>query len=207
MVCKGDTLLSTLGTNLMVSKGNSHITYIRVKMREMAQLLLTIRKLKEKYASFSISDILKQEMFDTMIEGIQISCRFSRKSKGVSPKFEIPSLAMKIGHSLKKCAYIKQGLCIRNKDEYGEKEVDSFLKLGQMEFTNKFSIIAISTLVCGSDMLNHFCVFLYPNTPNFTRHKFLDLSFYLFLKKTKLISIFHTFVPQYTNNTIIDFYE
>ena len=30
-------------------------------------------------------------------------------------------------------------------------------------------------LICGSDMnmmLNHFCVFLYPNTPNFTRHKF-----------------------------------
>ena len=54
-------------------------------------------------------------------------------------------------------------------------------------------------LICGSDMnmmLNHFCVFLYPNTPNFTRHKFLDLPFYMFfLKKTKLISIFQTFVP------------
>ena len=45
-------------------------------------------------------------------------------------------------------------------------------------------------LICGSDMnmmLKHFYVFLYPNTPNFTRHKFLDLSFYLlfFSKENK----------------------
>ena len=38
-------------------------------------------------------------------------------------------------------------------------------------------------LLCGSDMnmmLNHSRLFLYPNTPNFTRHKLLDLSFHLF---------------------------
>ena len=58
----------------------------------------------------------------------------------------------------------------------------------------------IFELTCGSDMdmmLNHFGVFLYPNTPNFTSHKFLDLTFYLSLKKTKLLSIFQTFVLWY----------
>ena len=53
-------------------------------------------------------------------------------------------------------------------------------------------------LIRGADMdmmLNHFCVFLYSYTPNFTRHKI-----YIFIcvfKKTKLMSIFQTFVPQY----------
>ena len=56
----------------------------------------------------------------------------------------------------------------------------------------------LNELIRGADMdmmLNHFCVFLYPNTPNFTRHKI-----YIFIcvfKKTKLMSIFQTFVPQY----------
>ena len=59
-------------------------------------------------------------------------------------------------------------------------------------------------LICGSDMnmmLNPFCVFLYLNTPNFTRHRFLDSSFHLFLKIAKLMLIFQTAVPQYITRT------
>ena len=51
-------------------------------------------------------------------------------------------------------------------------------------------------MICGSDMnmiLNHFCKFLSPNTPNLNKHNFLDLSSYLFLKTTNLVSIFQTF--------------
>ena len=55
----------------------------------------------------------------------------------------------------------------------------------------------------GHMVLNQFCVFLYPNTPYFTGHKFLDLFFYLFLMITKLISIFQTFVPQYIIQSLL----
>ena len=44
-------------------------------------------------------------------------------------------------------------------------------------------------LICESDIdmiLNHFCVFWKPNTSNFTRHKFLDLVFYLFFKDNEI---------------------
>ena len=53
-------------------------------------------------------------------------------------------------------------------------------------------------LICGSDMnmmLNNFCVFLYPNTPNFTRHKFLDLSVYLFFKENEINFNIPNFCP------------
>ena len=47
------------------------------------------------------------------------------------------------------------------------------------------------------DAESFLCVFLYPNIRNFTGHKFLDLSFLFFDQKTKLMSKFQTFVPQY----------
>ena len=53
-------------------------------------------------------------------------------------------------------------------------------------------------LICGSDMnmmLNHFCVFLYPDTPNFTRPKFLDLSIYLFFKENEINFNIPNFCP------------
>ena len=54
-------------------------------------------------------------------------------------------------------------------------------------------------LICGSDkdmMLSHFCVFLYPNTPNFTRHQFLDLSVsLLFFKENKINFNIPNFCP------------
>ena len=45
---------------------------------------------------------------------------------------------------------------------------------------------------------NHFCVFLFPNTPNFTRHKFLDLSFHLIFKENKINFNIPNFWPQCT---------
>ena len=44
-------------------------------------------------------------------------------------------------------------------------------------------------LICGSDMnmmKNNFCVFLYPNTPNFTKHEFLNSSFHLFFIENEI---------------------
>ena len=53
-------------------------------------------------------------------------------------------------------------------------------------------------LICGSDMnmmLNHFCVFLYPNSGNFTRHMFLHLSIYLFFKENDINFNIPNFCP------------
>ena len=54
-------------------------------------------------------------------------------------------------------------------------------------------------LICESDMnkiLNHFCVCLYPNTPNFTRHRYshryypsLDLNYFVFRSNDKCTTI------------------
>ena len=62
-------------------------------------------------------------------------------------------------------------------------------------------------LICGSDMnmtLNHFSVFLYPNTPNFIRHKFLDSSFYLFFKDSEInVNIPNFCLPVYLSRTLV----
>ena len=57
-------------------------------------------------------------------------------------------------------------------------------------------------LICGSDMdmiPNNFCVFLWPNTSNFTRHKFLDLFFHLFFKDNEINVNIPNFCPPVYN--------
>ena len=44
-------------------------------------------------------------------------------------------------------------------------------------------------------MLNDFCVFLYPNTPNLTKDEFLDLSVYLFFKENEINFNIPNFCP------------
>ncbi|XP_069108874.1 uncharacterized protein [Argopecten irradians] len=144
-VCKSDKIITSLGCQLSQKKGNSSETqnYIRAKMREIARLLLRVREVS-KNQSLNMKDILKPEMFDTIIDAIGIECKYSVNNK--IPKFEVPSLALKIGHSLRKCAYMKIGLCIKERDEGGENECEKFLKLLTMEYTDRVSSIALQTL-------------------------------------------------------------
>ena len=52
-----------------------------------------------------------------------------------------------------------------------------------------------------------FCVFLYPNTGNFTRHMFLHLSIYLFFKENDINFNIPTFCPPvYIHNVSLEWY-
>lgn len=57
-----------------------------------------------------------------------------------------PSLALKLGHSLKKCAKILAGKAIENMDESLEKKARAFHRLCEMNWTDEVSHHAIRTL-------------------------------------------------------------
>ncbi|XP_060081429.1 uncharacterized protein LOC132560770 [Ylistrum balloti] len=148
MVCVNDEIISKFGKNILSCKGKDHIPFTRAKMREMGRLLEKVRQTDEndETQSMTVKDMLHPAKFDMVVKGIHSLCTYTLQEQNNVPQCDIPSLALKLGHSLRKCAYIKQGLCIRSEDLNGEKAAAAFIKLMDMEFTQKVSSIALSTL-------------------------------------------------------------
>ena len=66
-------------------------------------------------------------------------------SQGIK-RFQRPALALRLGHNLLKCAHLKLGMCLREDDELGYKEADTFVKLSNAEWTDRVASIALATL-------------------------------------------------------------
>ena len=139
-VCRNDELIYQHGINMLHTKGADHASYIRTKMRELGRLVIQARK---SLGSVNLKDLIQPDRFDHVIDAVKKECRYATDKIS---KFEIPSLALKMGYSLKQCAELKLGLCIRDKDTVGEDETNRFLKLYDMEYSDKISSVALETL-------------------------------------------------------------
>lgn len=62
------------------------------------------------------------------------------------PKYRKPSLALKLGHSLKKLAEIKRGQCMRSGDDAGKNDAENYILLHETEWAEKVSSHALQTL-------------------------------------------------------------
>ncbi|KAJ8313449.1 hypothetical protein KUTeg_008999, partial [Tegillarca granosa] len=142
-VCKGDKIISVLGTRLFMKKGHQHLNYVRAKMREIARILIKIREHTPDQTD-TLKSVLCPKRFDEVIQAIQAECKYVVSENNTT--FDIPSLALKIGHTLRRCCYIKMSICIKDEDKLGENEVEQFLKLMTMEYNEKVSSIALQTL-------------------------------------------------------------
>jgi hypothetical protein len=58
---------------------------------------------------------------------------------------KIPSLALKVGHALRKCASIQRGVYLKEGNLRGERKMKSFLSLMEIEWVNRISSTALST--------------------------------------------------------------
>ena len=84
-------------------------------MRQLARLFLYLREKSSTGSSaMGLEHFMKPEHFDLIIASVTLLCSFdqSGKTSGVG----VPSLALKLGHSLRKCAAILNGKALRQKD-------------------------------------------------------------------------------------------
>lgn len=77
-------------------------SFIRTKMREMARLLITVRKISP--TTTNLKKCLVAQMFPVLIKAVNKVSGLDDNARKV-----IPSLALKLGHSLQKCAEILRG--------------------------------------------------------------------------------------------------
>ncbi|XP_060083514.1 uncharacterized protein LOC132562769 [Ylistrum balloti] len=150
---KSDNGLRLLGGSMIQKVGKSRLANVRQKLRELGRLLIELRKTTPVNGTSlqNFDDVLKPQNFDRVTEvvwniaGTTPSGEEAFTQRGL-PKYEKPSLALKLGHSLKRMAEMKRGCAIRCGDEVARKEAENYITLHTTEWNGKISSHASQTL-------------------------------------------------------------
>ena len=113
----------------------------------MGRLLEQLKCMQtESGAASGLSAYISGAGFDSIIESIQVISGFTEDENNVNI-FTIPSLALRLGHTLIKLAHIKRGLGLRkNDDDKTKNEAEAFLNLMADEWNDRISAIALASI-------------------------------------------------------------
>ena len=89
-------------------------------------------------------------MFDNIVIATRSMCGIYDDSSG-RPLFRNPSLGLKLGHNLAKCAALKKGVALRAADWVSVEEANNFLSLHNSEWTSRISSVSLITRVMADD--------------------------------------------------------
>ena len=129
---------STKAYNSLLKSQLKH-EYVRAKIRELGRLL---QVLKTEHSIQSIEHSINPSCFQHVLTSV-------RKVAGyddVSGKYAVPSLALKLGHSLRKCAAILKSKGLQETNQDMEKKANAFQQLCEIEWSAEVSSLALRTL-------------------------------------------------------------
>lgn len=143
IVCRQDTLILKMGIMQFEKYHTTQNDLIRQSMRQLSRLLIELRQIdpSKKF----LSEWLKPIYFDNLISAVKAICHVEYRIK-TRPQFSTPSLALKVGYSLKKCIAIQKGIYLRSENVQAVETLNSFLSLMDLEWSSKISSSALATL-------------------------------------------------------------
>ena len=145
-VAKRDELIMLYANALFEKTGSAKANYTSEKMRTLARLLITLQE-EAAFQSCSLQYFIAPERFDDVIKAVRAMCSYSQEEdQDHIASFKKPSLALKIGHALKKCAMLMRGMALRKKDKDLKETGEAFVELIESEWSTKVSAAAIRTL-------------------------------------------------------------
>lgn len=143
---RNDSLVMRFGSALYHKYGRQRVHDISQQLRILARLLSAVRKERGAEKQTTLESLLSGRNFDRVVEATEkLSKRHIDKDTG-RPLCVKPSVGLKLGHILVKCAEMKRGMGIRTGDSVMEKEADAFLSLHSGEWTNKISSASLTSL-------------------------------------------------------------
>ena len=142
ILARNDPTITDFGEKLLRKHGHlKHLhVYISTKMRELARLVLAVRRLDPSIVW--LDDCLQAEKFDVIIRAVRVLCGFQEEKN----KYAIPSLALKLGHSMKKCCAASIVRSIKKGDGGRRQELENFAYVLDKEWTSEVSCVAHTTL-------------------------------------------------------------
>lgn len=162
-VAKSDWLITRLGHFIFQKHGASQKKLICQYMRIMARLLIIMRE-ENKSVAMKLEDSLKPERFDLVVKAVH-KLALKRNTERDHPEFDSPSLALKVGHHLMKCALILKGKALRTRNTTLEKNASVFISL---PFFSIFSWLPLPSL----------SIFSWLPLPSLSIFSWLPLSFF-----------------------------
>jgi len=137
----GDLLILQLANKLTAK----HYTdpdkheHIRCKVREMGRLLV---QLKEDHKIGSICEALDPTRFRQLVQSVRSVAGFNEETHS----YTTPSLALKLGHSLKKCAVFLISEALQTASKQKEEQANAFIRLSEIEWSDQVSSNALRSL-------------------------------------------------------------
>ncbi|XP_033106285.1 uncharacterized protein LOC117108397 [Anneissia japonica] len=140
---KTDSLIKTFVEKLTMKHGHSRDqeSYIRQRTREIGRMVLEYRLLTNEKNAMLAGLICPSKFIDVT--------RATKRAAGFNEDtnlYNTPSLALKIGHSIKDCTEILRGEALMSGDEFLEKKCTSFLSLYSLHWADKVSHHALRSL-------------------------------------------------------------
>ncbi|KAK4875675.1 hypothetical protein RN001_012097 [Aquatica leii] len=142
-VCKEKELIMKFGLLLFEKYYRHQYEYIRQSMRQLGSLLLTIEEVN--VSKLSLQKCILPINDDILITAVKRLC-VSQRTEVHQLDYGIPSLAVKLGHNLRKCALIARGIALRKGDLQTDKQMEGFLDLMSIEWNARVSSAALRTL-------------------------------------------------------------
>jgi len=139
---RNDAVIVRFGENLYQrqSHHNDFRTNISQKMREIARLIIALRTREPSIQN--VKNCINPEMFPHVLGAVHQLCGLSEDAK----HYSTPSLAQKLGLSLKKCAVIVKSMAVRELDDEMLKSADDFFYMCQSEWSENVSLAALISL-------------------------------------------------------------
>lgn len=142
-VVKYDSLILEYGQKLFNKHGHDphQYNYIRCKLRELGRLVLELRVSSDNANSY-LEDFIQPSKFKQVTESVKVIAGYNTESNS----YTTPSLALKLGHSLRKCTLISQSKAIESGSADKIQMSKAFMKLMNINWTDEMSTQALRTL-------------------------------------------------------------
>jgi len=140
-LAKCDELIMEYTKKLIHDKGMKKKYYIRDKVREIARFLKQVRKLDGMETTW-MRDLISPQHFSTCLSAVKQLAGFDKETAS----YKTPSLALKVGHALKKLAKIRKRQEIEKRAYDCIADIDYFHDLCESEWGDEISRHALDTL-------------------------------------------------------------
>lgn len=139
-VVKSDATILQFGRELYESYEHTKEYHVSCKMREVGKMMYQLRK---KHPAVTVYEVITGRMFDAVVEATKVTCGIKPGQKLKS----IPSLALKIGHTMKKLAVLITNAGIKRHDDETRRNGKMYLHLHNTEWSRSISKYALDALV------------------------------------------------------------
>jgi len=143
---RNDPLVLKLGSAQHHKHGERRKNVTSQEMRQLSRLLKEVCEDNDGNEPTTLASLLTGSNFDRVVAAAERLPGRYKDTDTRRPMCRKPSVGLKLGHLLRRCAELKKGDAIRTEDEVMGKEADAFISLHGSEWNSKIASASSTSL-------------------------------------------------------------